>query len=77
MADNKREQGRLMDEFDKLAEVVAQRYNLKAVPHDKTYKKRINRMFRFFGVKRVPYPEVDSLWEKFLSRLSNLKKLGK
>ena len=37
------------------------------------YKIRINRVFREYGgIKRIPYPEVDNLFERIRSKIVGL-----
>ena len=46
---------------------------INKVKYDKHYKRRMNRFFRFIGVKKIPYPDVDNLFERIVARLEIFK----
>ena len=56
------------DEFSAINNV-----KLKPVKYDKHYKRRMNRFFRFIGIKKIPYPDVDNLFERIAARLEIFK----
>lgn len=42
----------------------------KKVTFSRRYKIRMNRVFREYGgIKRIPYPEVDNLFERIRSKI--------
>lgn len=63
--------------FEEMNAEFSAKHGIKPVPFDKRYKKRMNRLYKFVGLKKLPYPEVDNLYEKIASKLIKLKYLGK
>ena len=73
----KRENDSIHAVFKEMNAEFSAKHGIKPVPFDKRYKKRMNRLYKFVGLKKLPYPEVDNLYEKNASKLIKLKYLGK
>lgn len=64
----------LKEGFEKLHNEVCQRSGIEhKFNYDDNCKRRINRLFREIGMKRIPYPEMDNRIERIKFRLFFVK----
>ncbi len=75
----KRENDSIHAAFEEMNSTFSAKHGIKIKPvsFDKQYKKRMNRLYKFVGLKKLPYPEVDNLYEKIAGKLIKLKYSGK
>ena len=71
---NKEQVDPIKDAFEEISDELAKNYKITdPVKYDKKYKRRINRLYRFVGYKKIPYPEVDNNFERLNFRIKNIR----
>lgn len=67
---NKEQVDPIITAFEEINKKFARNYKItKPVKYDNKYKRRVNRLYRFVGYKRIPYPEADNIFERIKFRL--------